>query len=72
MTAPHIAPPVLTRAQRETLAQAIDDAIDYRYPGACADCDDAAAGLCGVCADDLARADAYAALGRELGIGVAM
>lgn len=59
--------PTLAAGQREVLRQALDDAVSYRDPPvncrACSGCDD----LCDGCADGLARARAYLALGRELG-----
>jgi hypothetical protein len=59
----------LTGLQREVLAQALADAIEYRTPGAdCADCDDSPAGLCEDHAADLDRTDACLALARVLGI----
>ena len=54
--------------QLAILGQALADAIEYRQPaGLCADCDDHPAGLCTPHAADLDRADAYAALARQLG-----
>jgi hypothetical protein len=55
-------------AQREVLRQAPADAVYYRDPpvvcGAC----EAVDGLCDACAAGFARARAYLALGRELGV----
>ncbi len=56
--------------QREILSQALADAVYYRDPPArCRACD-SLDGLCDDCAAGLARARAYLALGRELGIEV--
>jgi hypothetical protein len=42
--------------------------MEYRQPaGLCADCDGHPAGLCAPHVADLDRADAYAALARQLG-----
>ena len=61
----------LTPDQRDVLAQALADAIEYRTPGAdCADCDEHPAGLCPDHADDLNRSDAYLAVASQLGIEV--
>jgi hypothetical protein len=55
-------------AQRETLRQALADAISYRDPPLrCADCE-ALPWLCSQCADGLAQARNYLALMRELEI----
>jgi hypothetical protein len=55
-------------AQREVLRQALADAVYYRDPpvvcGAC----EAVDGLCDACAAGFARARAYLALGRALGV----
>jgi hypothetical protein len=54
--------------QREVLRQALEDAVYYRDPPAvCLACE-AQDGLCPGCAAGLARARAYLALGRELGL----
>lgn len=57
-----------TPEQREVLRQALADAVYYRDPPvscpACPTPDE----LCEECADGLARASAYLALGRELGL----
>jgi hypothetical protein len=54
--------------QREVLRQALEDAVYYRDPPVeCSACD-ALDGLCDSCAAELARARAYLALGRELGL----
>lgn len=54
--------------QREVLRQALDDAVYYRDPPMeCLACE-ALDGLCAECAAGLARARAYLALGRELGL----
>jgi hypothetical protein len=59
--------PVAPR-QREVLRQALEDAVYYRDPPVqCGDCD-AVDVLCEGCAAGLARARAYLALGRELGL----
>jgi hypothetical protein len=58
----------LQPAQRETLRQALADAIFYRDPPLqCADCE-RLAGLCIQCAAGLSQARAYLALSREFGI----
>ena len=63
---------VLDDGQREVLAAALGDAIDYRdlrvNGGQCADCEAHPAGLCDDHAADVSLADAYIVLGRELGI----
>jgi len=56
--------------QREVLGQALADAIKYRTPGICEECDVRPEGLCDDHAADLDLTDAYLALGRELGIEV--
>lgn len=57
-------------AQRELLRQALADAVFYRDPPvecrACAGRDE----LCDACADGLARARGYLALGRALGMDI--
>ena len=57
-------------AQREVLRQALEDAVYYRDPPVeCRACDvEVLDGLCEGCATGLARARAYLALGRELGL----
>jgi hypothetical protein len=59
---------VVPAAQTEVLVQALADAVYYRDPpvecGAC----EARDGLCDECAAGLARARAYLALGRDLGL----
>ena len=63
--------PALTPPQRDVLAQALADAVEYRTPGAdCADCDASPAGLCADHAEDLDKTDACLALARVLGIEV--
>jgi hypothetical protein len=63
MSAPAVLP-----EQREVLRQALADAVYYRDPPAqCRACE-ALDGLCDECAAGLARARAYLALGRELGV----
>jgi hypothetical protein len=60
----------LTPAQRDLLGQALADAVARREPsGFCEDCEAHPAGLCPGHAGDLDLADAYVALGRQLGIG---
>jgi hypothetical protein len=55
-------------AQRETLRQALADAVSYRDPPLrCPDCE-ALPWLCSQCADGLAQARDYLALMRELEI----
>jgi hypothetical protein len=55
-------------AQREVLRQALQDAVYYRDPPVqCRACQ-VLDGLCDGCAAGLARARAYLALGRELGL----
>jgi hypothetical protein len=64
---------ILQPRQREVLWQALADAVWYRDPPVyCPACDglDGLDGLCEECAAGLARARAYLALGRELGIDV--
>ena len=56
--------------QREVLGQALADAIKYRTPGICEECDARPEGLCNDHAADLDLTDAYIALGCELGIQV--
>jgi hypothetical protein len=53
---------------REVLGQALADAVSYRDPPV--DCRACTASdmLCDACADGLARARSYLALGRELGL----
>jgi hypothetical protein len=64
--------PLLPR-QREALAQALADAVSYRDPPVyCAACDTLDDTLCDQCAATFARARAYLALGREIGIEVSM
>jgi hypothetical protein len=62
--------PPVAPGQREVLRQALADAVYYRDPpaqcAACAAMDD----LCAGCAAGLARARAYLALGRDLGMDV--
>jgi hypothetical protein len=62
---------VVPAAQREVLVRALADAVYYRDPpvecGAC----EALDGLCDACAAGLARARAYLALGRGLGLDAA-
>ncbi len=63
------APPV-PPGQRETLRQALADAVSYRDPPAqCRACE-ALNGLCDQCAAGLARARTYLALARALGMEV--
>jgi hypothetical protein len=64
-----LAPPVPLEP-REVLRQALADAVFYRDPPLdCPDCG-ADGGLCGGCSAGLARASAYLALGRDLGVDV--
>ena len=59
---------VVPAAQRELLLQALADAVNYRDPPVvCRRCE-AQHELCDGCAAGLARALAYLALGRELGV----
>jgi hypothetical protein len=68
--AAHTTPP-LDDGQREVLAQALGDAIEYRTPeGFCADCEMRPEGLCNDHAADLDLTDAYIALSRELGLEI--
>lgn len=55
-------------AKREVLRQALADAVSYRDPPV--DCRACTASdvLCDACADGLAHARSYLALGRELGL----
>jgi len=63
-------PPVtLLPHQRETLAQALADAVSYRDPPLyCDACETQQSTLCEQCAATLARARAYVHLSREMGI----
>jgi hypothetical protein len=65
-------PPItLLERQRETLAQALADAVSYRDPPLCCDaCETQQGRLCEQCAATLARARAYVDLGREIGVEV--
>jgi hypothetical protein len=64
-----LAPPVPPE-QREVLRQALADAVYYRDPPLnCPDCG-VDGGLCAGCSAGLARARAYLALGRDLGVDV--
>jgi len=68
-TSHHLVPPVPPE-QREVLRQALADAVYYSDPPArCAACE-AQDALCASCAAGLARARAYLALGRDLGMEV--
>jgi hypothetical protein len=59
--------PALDDGQREVLAGALADAIEYRTPeGFCAECETRPEGLCNDHAADLDLTDAYLALAREL------
>lgn len=64
----------LDDGQREVLAQALADALDYRdlrvNSGQCHDCEEHPAALCEDHAADLELTDAYLALADELGIEV--
>ena len=61
----------LSSEQREILAQALADAVQYRDPGGlCAGCETSPAGLCDDHADELDKTDAYLALADALGIEV--
>ena len=53
------------------LSQVFADAIEYRMPGSCEECDVRPEGLCNDHAADLDLTDAYIALARELGIEIA-
>ena len=54
--------------QREVLRQALSDALYYRDPPLeCSSCE-AHGELCDACAAELARARAYLAVARELGV----
>jgi hypothetical protein len=56
--------------QRDVLRQALADAVYYQDPPQqCAACE-GGGGLCADCAARLARARAYLALGRDLGLDV--
>jgi hypothetical protein len=60
---------LLQPAQRETLRQALADAITYRDPPVrCPDCETLDQ-LCSQCTAGLSQARAYLALSRELEIG---
>jgi len=54
--------------QRALLRDALADAVFYRDPPVDCDACDALDGLCDACAAGLARARAYLALGRALGV----
>jgi hypothetical protein len=56
--------------RRELLRQALADAVCYRDPPVHCHVCDTLGRLCDQCAAGLARARAYVALGRELGIEV--
>jgi len=59
--------------QRETLAQALADAVRYRDPPVyCGACDALRGKLCEQCAVTLARARAYLDLSREMGVEAPM
>jgi hypothetical protein len=71
MTAPARPAESLSAEHRETLGQALGDAIQFRdASGFCPHCEAHPAGLCDDHAADLDLTDAYIALGRELGIEV--
>ena len=57
-----------TPEQREVLRQALADAVYYRDPPVSCPACPTPDQLCEECADGLARARAYLALGRELGL----
>jgi hypothetical protein len=63
-------PPILaeTPEQREVLRQALADAVYYRDPPVSCPACPAPDQLCEECADGLARARAYLALSRALGL----
>jgi hypothetical protein len=59
--------------QREALAQALADAVNYRDPPVyCDACQSLQDALCAQCAVMLARARSYLGLARELGVEVPM
>jgi hypothetical protein len=61
----------LLSRQRETLAQALADAVDYRDPPVyCDACQAHQDSLCEQCAVTLARARSYLDLARDLGVEV--
>ena len=62
--------PVVLPERRELLCQALADAVCYQDPPVHCDTCDRLGRLCERCAAGLARARAYLALGRELGIEV--
>ena len=62
-------PPPLSR-KKALLGQALADAVYYQDPPAWCGACETLGGLCDDCAAGLARARAYLALGRELGIDV--
>jgi hypothetical protein len=69
VSTPGTAVPIpLQDEQREVLGQALADAIEYRTPGSCEECDVRPEGLCNDHAADLDLTDAYLALARELGL----
>jgi hypothetical protein len=72
VTAPATPAERLSAEHRETLGQALADAIEHRTPEAsCIGCDDHPASLCDDHAADLDLTDAYLALARELGVKIA-
>jgi hypothetical protein len=60
---------VVPLVQREVLFQALADAVYYRDPPVeCRACELRGGGLCDLCAAGLARARAYLALWRQVGV----
>jgi hypothetical protein len=59
----------MDNGQREVLAAALSDAVNYRDPwGECTDCDARTDGLCLDHSADLSLTDAYLQLANELGL----
>lgn len=58
--------------QREVLRQALADAVYYRDPPVGCPACEVLDGLCAACPAGLARARAYLALGRDLGVEVSL
>jgi hypothetical protein len=62
--------PGLGPVEAEILAQVFGDAVEYRTPEPCADCEKSGEGLCRTHGADLDQADAYMGLALVLGIEV--
>jgi hypothetical protein len=71
VTAPATPAESLSAEHRETLGQALADALSWRTPPAdCDGCEASPSALCTECAADLDLTDAYIALANELGIEI--